>query len=481
MRAPAGTGLGQDCAADATALGPVPATGGAGRLPSEGTAPGQGAATAELPPEALAQAARGLVSTTVDMGPEPLGDLVAAGGAPGARLWHSEGEVLVGLGQALRLPLVGGLAAPDGPALVREVLEGIRRDDPLGLPGTGPVAMGALPYDPAEPGWLYVPRLVVGRREGRAWATLTRPASSAGGRDERRARGQAQAELALAVQAGQPEEPPDSFSLSAALAHSQWKELVSRAIGEAESGALTKVVVARKVDVVANRAFSLTDALRRLVALYPTCTVFRFGGFIGASPETLLRRRGLDVYSLPLAGTVPRSGDPTADDALVNGLLSSTKDRLEHQVVVDAIASTLAPWCTQLEVPEAPSALTLRNVSHLGTLLHGALEPRGAPTALEVVARLQPTPAVGGVPTAAALAWQRANEGFRRGLYAGPVGWVDARGDGAWVVGLRSADIRGPRASLYAGAGIVPGSDPDAELAETQLKLQALLAALVRP
>jgi len=127
--------------------------------------------------------------------------------------------------------------------------------------------------------------------------------------------------------------------------------------------------------------------------------------------------------------------------------------------------------------------VALRNVSHLGTLLHGQLawHPSGLPTSLELAALLQPTPAVGGLPVAAAIAWQRANEGFPRGHYAGPVGWMDARGDGAWALGLRSADISGPSACLYAGAGIVAGSDPDTELAETQLKLQALLAALVRP
>jgi menaquinone-specific isochorismate synthase len=203
-----------------------------------------------------------------------------------------------------------------------------------------------------------------------------------------------------------------------------------------------------------------------------------------------------------LAGTVARSGDPATDDALVAALMSSNKDRREHQLVVDQIAAKLRPLAS-LHVPEAPSVVALRNVSHLGTSIKGTLyhgaggwadngapghsngknQGRSAalPTSLELAALLQPTPAVGGLPVDAAIQWQRDNEGFDRGCYAGPLGWVDRSGDGEWVLGLRSAHVSGNRAVMYAGNGIVVGSDPDAELGETQLKLQALLAALVRP
>ncbi|MGO9657725.1 MAG: isochorismate synthase MenF, partial [Acidimicrobiales bacterium] len=214
--------------------------------------------------------------------------------------------------------------------------------------------------------------------------------------------------------------------------------------------------------------------------LYPSCAVFHVEGFIGASPETLVRRTGRDVLSHPLAGTVARSGDTATDAALLAGLMASGKDRHEHQLVVDEIAAKLRPLCRQLEVPPVPSVLALRNVSHLGTELRGTLAD-GATSSLALAALLQPTPAVGGLPSEAALSWQRANEGFDRGTYAGPVGWVDSRGDGEWALGLRSADVSGPHAALYAGNGIVAASSPEAELAETQLKLQALLAAMVRP
>jgi menaquinone-specific isochorismate synthase len=217
-----------------------------------------------------------------------------------------------------------------------------------------------------------------------------------------------------------------------------------------------------------------------LRSLYPSCLVFSIDGFLGASPELLLRRRGDFVESHPLAGTIPRSGDPTVDEQLAAALLGSDKDRAEHRFVVDDVARVLAPWCTDLDVPDEPSIVPLRNVSHLGTRITGHLRPE-APSALELASLLHPTPAVGGTPRKEALAWLARNEQLDRGPFAGPVGWVDRHGDGDWMVGIRSARVHGATAHLYAGVGVVADSEPAAELAETQLKLQALLAALVRP
>ena len=223
-----------------------------------------------------------------------------------------------------------------------------------------------------------------------------------------------------------------------------------------------------------------TDILRRLHALYPSCMIFAVDGFVGASPELLVSRRGRDVHSHPLAGTVQRSGNPEADDALTNAMLTSAKQRQEHSLVVDEVVAALRPCCDELVVPDAPSIVALRNVSHLGTPLTGRLTDP-PPTSLDLVARLHPTPAVAGSPTAAAVDYLGRVEGFDRGRYAGPVGWMDARGDGEWAVGIRSAEIRASTARLFAGVGVVADSDPEAELVETQLKLQALLAAVVRP
>ncbi len=426
--------------------------------------------------------AGGLRSVTVPVGPDLLGDVVRAGGAPGSRLWLRSDMSLLGRGEALRLTLPAGWAGPAHTALVTEALRRIGADDPVMAPGSGAVAMGALPYDPGRAGHLVIPRLLAVARDGRAWATLTGPGPSAPTPTEARAAiEQELAELRRHVEEQSAlQSLPDRFELAAHMPHTEWKRLVARAVAGMDQGAFTKVVLARRVDVTANRPFVLPEVLSRLATLYPSCAVFHVEGFIGASPETLLRRTGHDVLSHPLAGTVARSGDTATDAALLAGLMASGKDRHEHQLVVDDIAAKLRPLCAHLEVPPQPSALALRNVSHLGTELRGVLAD-SAGSSLALAALLQPTPAVGGLPTGAALTWQRDNEGFDRGTYAGPVGWVDSRGDGEWVLGLRSADVSGPHAALYAGNGIVAASVPDAELAETQLKLQALLAALVRP
>jgi menaquinone-specific isochorismate synthase len=255
---------------------------------------------------------------------------------------------------------------------------------------------------------------------------------------------------------------------------------VAEAVARIDAGDLEKVVLARAVEVEADGPLVVPDILRRLRALFPSCMVFSVDGFVGASPELLVARLGLDVRCQPLAGTVARSGDPTTDARLARALLASGKDRREHGLVVDAVAAALRPFCDRLDVPSTPEIVPLRNVAHLGTTIRGRLAAP-APSALALACRLHPTPAVAGTPTMAALALLERLEGSTRGRYAGPVGWVDSRGNGEWAVGIRSAEVRGNKARLMSGNGIVAGSDPDEELAETQLKLQALLAAVVRP
>jgi menaquinone-specific isochorismate synthase len=419
------------------------------------------------------------VSTTIEVDAKLMPGAVRAAGYDGRRLWSRGNASLLALGEALRLPLPASWAARERTSLVHDVLATVTVHDDLGLPGCGPVAIGALPYDPAAGGHLVVPRLLLGRHGARSWATLIEPPGATTS-EVRRA---IEDELAELRHEPPLEALPDGFELTACIPHDEWKQLVAKAVGEMEGGSLAKVVLARQVEVLANRPFVLPETLARLASLYPSCTVFHIEGFIGASPEVLVRRMGAEILSHPLAGTVARSGDPATDEALLAALMGSRKDRHEHQLVVDAISAKLRPFCASLDVPKTPTVVPLRNVSHLGTEIRGSLSPANAllPTSLELAALLQPTPAVGGLPVDAALRWQRDNEGFDRGCYAGPVGWLDGRGDGEWALGLRSATVSGRRAVLYAGNGIVAGSDPDAELAETQLKLQALLAALVRP
>jgi menaquinone-specific isochorismate synthase len=379
-------------------------------------------------------------------------DLLAFAGDDGV-LFERAGAGLAGRGVALRVEA----------AHVGDSLAAIAVDDEVGLPGCGPVAIGALPFLADDRATMVVPRTILGRvHDGTTWLTTVGPAP------------------AMTAPSPAATRPPDHFTLIAARPHEEWLDVIGATIAEIRSGRLRKMVLAREVTVEANRPILPTHVAARLRALYPSCMLFSVEGFVGASPELLLSRRGLEVLSQPMAGTIPRSGDPKVDDRLAADLMSSPKDRLEHRLVVDAVAGALSPRCQVLDVPSEPSIVPLRNVCHLGTTITGQLSEPG-PSAWELAAMLHPTPAVAGTPTDDALACIAAIERLDRGRYAGPVGWVDARGDGEWAVGIRSAQISGNHARLLAGVGVVADSEPEAELAETQLKLQALLAAVVRP
>ena len=447
-------------------------------------------------------------------------DLLDIAGADGW-LWERDRTGLAGAGVAERISLPWGFAAPDAAATVEAALTSIDITDEVGVPGSGPIAVGALPFDGAAPAGLVVPAVVVGRTaEGRCFLTTVGPGHRADARSF------------LEAVTPPASMDPDGFRLSSPVPHREWMALVAAAVDEIAAGAFEKVVLAREVRVDANRPIEVPTVLRRLRALYPMCTIVsaevgtegsaqvgtegsaqirteasaaeraaapdgastahhapparRVVGaarFVAASPELLVSRLGDRICSQPLAGTIPRSGDPDADRLSAEGLMGSAKDRAEHEWVVRDVERALAPWCSTLDVPATPSIVSFRNVSHLGTLVTGRLLATLAdrPGALALAAALHPTAAVGGSPRQPALAWLAAHEGLERGPYAGPAGWVDANGDGEWVLGIRSAVIAGSTARLFAGVGVVDGSDPASELAETQFKLQALLAAVVRP
>jgi menaquinone-specific isochorismate synthase len=346
--------------------------------------------------------------------------------------------------------VVARLTADDADAL----LMAVDADDPVELPGTGAVAVGALPFDPDAPGDLVIPARVVGTLDGRAWITEIGPTA-----DDVGSRGS----------------PPTRFSVAAPRSRDEWRSAVERALDAIARGDLEKVVLAREVIVEADTDFDARDIARLLVASQPGSFVYASQGFVGASPELLVRRTGEIVESRPVAGTTVAD----SDEALL-ALAASVKDTREHRYVVDAIVDALGAHCADLEVATTPEVAVFGPVAHLATPIRGRLQPP-TPSALELARLLHPTPAVGGTPRAAALDAIRALEGFDRGRYAGPVGWVDARGDGEWAIALRGAELDGARARLVAGAGIVAGSDPDAEWAETQAKLEPMLRALVRP
>jgi menaquinone-specific isochorismate synthase len=397
-------------------------------------------------------------------------DLAGVAGDHGA-LWERAGAVsLAGRGVAVRLPVRwdGGPAGDE----VAARLGDIDSDGPF-----PPVAMGALPFAPSERAEMVVPAVVVRRQaDGSYWLTVTGPDPDRTVVEVRRRLADTGANTRPTGAGGS--EPRD-YRLTSVMERSAWCRLVAEAARTVGRGRLDKVVLARQVTVVADRPLSPADVAGRLALSYPSCMVFSIDGFVGASPELLVERVGDEVRSQPLAGTTSRSGPGSGGDA-GDRLLSSAKERQEHRLVVDAVAAALAPFCDELSVPPVPALVPVGTLAHLGTVILGRLT-RPGPTALDLVGAIHPSPAVGGTPRAAALDYIAAVEQLDRGRYAGPVGWVDGEGDGCWAVGIRSAQIEGHHAHLMAGVGVLAGSDPRAELAETDLKLQPMLAAIVQP
>ncbi len=258
---------------------------------------------------------------------------------------------------------------------------------------------------------------------------------------------------------------------------------VEAALHEIAAEAYDKVVLARCLQMTFDAPLSVSAIVRALSAKYPQAFIFSVPGvqsgqaFLGASPELLLRCNNGFVESNPLAGSIPCHRLASEDESRAQRLLSSGKDRREHALVRDMVGDALAPYCRELSVPAEPSLIRTGTLWHLSTRIHGTLRDPEM-SSLELAAILHPTPAVCGHPTDAAHDAISRLEGFDRGLYAGMVGWCDRAGNGEWAVGLRCAEVDGQDLRLFAGAGIVAGSDPTSELIETASKLSTILAAL---
>jgi len=274
---------------------------------------------------------------------------------------------------------------------------------------------------------------------------------------------------------------PATFSIRADRPHADYRERVEAALAGIHAGDLEKVVLARSLRVERDSPIDTGRLLDALREAHPSCTLFAVarpsGVFLGATPEQLVRLTNGQVETAAVAGTAARSGDPDADARHGRCLLESKKEQAEHAIVVRALRNALESCCDELDIPESPRLLRLGEIQHLETAIRGRLG--GEQSILDLVGRLHPTPAVGGAPRAAANEWIAAREGLDRGWYAGPVGFVDASGDGEFCVALRSALFRDCEADLYAGAGIVDGSLPESELRETRLKFHSMLAPLL--
>jgi len=338
-----------------------------------------------------------------------------------------------------------------------------------------PVAVGQFPFDPSGIAHLYVPMRAVRRTEaGSAWRLDVLPAS-------------VEPEPFLPARSiGSP--PADAFGAAQVRespSADAYAAAVATAVERIRAGDLRKVVLARTVEVDAGRPLDPLRLALRLRAVDPRAYTFitpvgpgDYGSLlVGASPELLISRYGRAVRSTPLAGSAPRAGDPDEDRANAEALRASAKNREEHAIVVEAIADALVPVCEHLRWDPEPVMLETANVWHLATRFEGELRDP-APSVVDLVAALHPTPAVCGTPTDVARSLIAELEPFDRGGYAGPVGWMDAEGDGEWAIALRCAELRGDRATLFAGAGIVRDSEPSLEVEETDRKFRAFLDSL---
>ncbi len=424
-----------------------------------------------------------LHARTVPLGYGP--DALEFDGSPTV-LFDRPGLTLVGWGTARLVEATKAAAA----------LAAIPCDDEVDTLGSGPVALGALPFTDAFDGSLVIPRFTLGTSRDadgvtRRWATAVGPADAPlpdtdelfdaviwqYGQTPASEGGTAGAAGAVGAGAGP--------QVSSAMDTAGYAAMVAGAVATmgAPGATLRKVVLSRPVDVRLEGPLRLSAVLRRLRAGEPNCTIFSMpvpdGSFFGASPELLVARHGPRVSCFPLAGTIARGDTARSDADAQRDLARSGKNRQEHRYVVDEIAATLAPFCTELSVPEEPSLVAFRSVAHLGTRIEGGLA--GDTGVLELLERLHPTPAVGGTPRPEALAYIAAHEAGGRGYWAGPVGWAGASGDGEWMIGIRSArlDGDGVSVSLRAGSGIVADSRPEAEAAETNVKLATVLHAVV--
>lgn len=355
-----------------------------------------------------------------------------------------------------------------------------------------PVSLGGFAFDPArraDPDWeeypdalLVLPRFLFLSCAGSSWLTVNVLVTSD---CDRQATADAVVGSLCTLQGEEGavigEKSSGSMEVQQDEAQAgRWKEKVLAIVREIESGALEKLVLARAVNVHSPQPFDPGIVLRKLRVGYRHCTLFAFASrqrcFVGATPERLVRLEGRTVRTDCLAGSTRRGATDDEDHILGETLLTDRKERREHALVQCALQQMLAPFCMHVTGPDAPGLLRMPNVQHLYTPLEGVLKE--ASDIFALVAALHPTPATGGLPRETARSLLRTYEDFDRGWYAGPVGWIDGHGGGEFVVAIRSALLRGHEARLYAGCGIVAGSDPEREYAESCLKLRPMLWAM---
>ena len=376
--------------------------------------------------------------------------------------WIRSGEGLVGWGIHATTTVSGPNRFADARNWWLQQLEGFAVTNSVHGNGTGPVLFTSFSFSPNDESVLIIPKVIVGKKGEKSWITWI---------------------------GSSPQ--PELNTTAAEIIHNsitwdgpgdadiEWKARVSTAVNRIQNGALDKVVLARGFTGRSQSDIDPRPILKKLAAEYPSTWSFAVGGLVGATPELLLRLSRKMVTSRVLAGTISKTGDDERDLALAGSLARSSKDLEEHEYAVRSVADALEPFCTSTNVPESPYVLHLANVMHLATDVTGALaEKLSHVDAFTILEQLHPSAAVCGTPREQASELIAEIEGMSRGHYAGPVGWIDAAGDGELGIALRCGQISGSEIRIFAGCGIVAGSDPAIELAESEAKLVPMRSAL---
>ena len=396
--------------------------------------------------------------------------------------WIRQQEGLVGFGEAARFTSTGPERFARAEQWWRSILANADVENPLNLAGTGLVAFGSFAFSKRSPfeSRLIIPEVVVGLRDNESWVTYTTADPEA----------ELSAEAAKAALARYLEDlplyrehDPADKVVPGMLSESEWKNAVARSVAHVAAGDLSKIVLARDVAVELGSPLVASQVLRELAVRYRDCWTYSVDGLIGSTPEMLIRVQDGTAQARVLAGTLDRATAPADDpDYPARVLAGSAKQQHEHQIAIDSLTRALEPFTSSMTSHTEPFVLELPNVWHLASDVSAQLAPDAAglvPTPLTLVGALHPTAAVCGFPTSVAGELISELEHMDRGPYAGPVGWIDAAGNGEFGIALRGAVIENPsRVRLYAGCGIVAGSNPAAELEETWSKFRPMLEAL---
>ena len=378
--------------------------------------------------------------------------------------WIRGGDGLIGFGTWAKIQVIGANRFNDARKWWHEQLSTFAIHNHVHGSGTGPILFGSFAFDANEPSELVIPEIIVGQKNGKSWITWIGDSP------------QPRVEQLLAPRS----EGQISWS-DGSISNEEWKLRVADAVDRIKNGQLDKVVLARDINADSSTEISRRALIQRLENDYPSTWIFLVSNLIGATPELLVRLSKSLVTSRILAGTIRNTGDELKDLALAASLARSSKDLEEHEYAVRSVAHALAPFCSSTNIPDSPFVLHLTNVMHLATDVTGVVNDSAVPVDIfTLLAELHPSAAVCGTPTKIAEALISEIEGMQRGRYAGPVGWIDARGDGEMGIALRCGELASDKRSIriFAGCGIVAGSDPQQELAESQSKLLPMRTAL---